>query len=175
MDTFRVDNVRDEEARHCCDIRHIPAGETTLDTACHPDQFNRHQAKQQATNSTTHQRTRGFHARRLTRKVVNFSEPTRIPTRQCVEQDELRLMLQREQQQRDEMRAMRSSPVCPSGPGCRLAWSFRRRKFLGGRRFVSYTSQGERAVCSGIADLQLRCAYDLHAEKCIPTNPVATG
>jgi hypothetical protein len=52
------------------------------------------------------------------RKQVDFSERTRIPTRQCVDEDGLRQLLLREQQQRDEMRRMTSSPVCPSGTAC---------------------------------------------------------
>lgn len=51
------------------------------------------------------------------RKQVDFNERTRIPSRQCLDKDGLRLLLLREQQQRDEASRMRSSPVCPSG-GC---------------------------------------------------------
>jgi hypothetical protein len=51
------------------------------------------------------------------RKQIDFSERTRIPTRQCLNEDELRALLVKEQQQRDEMHQMRSSPVCPQG-GC---------------------------------------------------------
>lgn len=51
------------------------------------------------------------------RTQIDFSERTRIPSRQCLDKDGLRLLLLREQQQRDEASRMRSSPVCPSG-GC---------------------------------------------------------
>lgn len=51
------------------------------------------------------------------RKQVDFSELTRIPTQQCLDKDELRLMLQKERQQRDAMQRMTSAPGC-SQTGC---------------------------------------------------------